>query len=244
MKNIYAILVLLVLLTIGCEDSITDENLYKSVQKKGNSKQKCATIQSETIYYPTGHYLGARAISTGFDIFGYNYQAHIFNGYYANLYLGEEGYPPYTGNNETYLDENPDLKNDNYFLTYYWPYRNDDVNMTWNDTWLSNKDCNNDGSLDVEQNTIGSGAWQNYHSKGIYDDENGNKCNWVLQYKIIAVPEYAYLENGFWYDVDDNEIGENFYNEWAIIQIISNDPCGGENGVKYKSPFRVGFGNR
>ena len=63
---------------------------------------KCTTIQS-------GELLASdlSVIETGYDVFGYNYQAHLFNGSYANVYLGGAGFPPYEGDTEAYLAENP-----------------------------------------------------------------------------------------------------------------------------------------
>ena len=47
--------------------------------------------------YSAGHYLHDQVLPTGYDMFGYNYQAHQFSGSYANVYLGGGGFPPYTG---------------------------------------------------------------------------------------------------------------------------------------------------
>ena len=46
------------------------------------------TIQDGTLTYSLGHYLHPKPLKVGYDIFGYNYQSHLFNGYYANAYLG------------------------------------------------------------------------------------------------------------------------------------------------------------
>ena len=129
-------------------------------------------------------------------------------------------------------------------MEYFWPFRNDMVNMSWNDLWLSNMDCNADGLLDDENNKIGSGAWELYQSNGVYKDENGNDCNWRLKYKIISIPENSILLDGLWFDENGNEIGQNFYEKWAIIQKSILDPCGEIEDIPYKSPYRVGFGNR
>lgn len=245
-KNIFKVfaLVFIGIWISSCDSSSMDEPVVEAMKSASKKKKECTTIQSKELYYPTGHFLEGENLSTGFDIFGFNYQSHSFMGYYANLYLGDIGFPPYEGEDEAYLLENPDVANNNYFMTYYWPYRNDKVNMTWNDTWLSNMDCNGDGLLDDENNTIGSGAWENYHSKGSYIGEDGSECNWVQKVKIIAVPNGSTLVDGFWYDTDGNEIGQDFYGQWAIIQKIFNDPCGESDQEEYKSPHRVGFGNR
>ncbi len=50
-------------------------------------KTKCATIQGGTIVYSDTHYLAGESIETGFDIFGYNYQGHMFKGsYYKSVH--------------------------------------------------------------------------------------------------------------------------------------------------------------
>ena len=68
----------------------------------------CATIQGGTITASTGEVL-----TTGYDQFGYNYEAHMFNGLYADY---RRGLPV------------PDDDGS-------------DLIMKWNDAWMSNKDC-------------------------------------------------------------------------------------------------------
>ena len=65
------------------------------------------TIKDGTLTYSAGHYLAGQPLKTGYDVFGYNYQVHMFNGSYANVYLGGAGFPPYEGDDESYLAENP-----------------------------------------------------------------------------------------------------------------------------------------
>jgi len=67
----------------------------------------CITLQSGTILYAEKHYLKGQPIPLGYDAYGYNYQAHMFSGSYANIYLGGDGFPPYDGNDVSYLDVNP-----------------------------------------------------------------------------------------------------------------------------------------
>jgi hypothetical protein len=245
-KNILKLAVLFIIVVpyYSCDSDSLDESGTEAMKYSSNKKNACATIQSGELFYPTNHFLERENLSTDFDIFGYNYQSHSFKGYYANLYLGDIGFPPYEGQDDDYLIDNPEVEDNDYFMFYYWPYRNDMVNMTWNNTWLSNMDCNGDGLLDDENNTVGSGAWQNYHSKGSYIGEDGSNCDWVQKVKIIAVPEGSKLKDGIWYDKDDNEIGQDFYGAWVIIQKLFNDPCGETNQEDYKSPHRIGFGNR
>lgn len=83
----------------------------------------CATIQGGTIVDSAGNPIGL-----GYDQFGYNYQAHLFNGTYDSsdrvldgLYWGD---PASTD------------------------YADDSLIMKWSDAWLANVDCNADGKLD------------------------------------------------------------------------------------------------
>ncbi len=68
-------------------------------------KKDIGTITKGDIEYSAGHYLAGDPIPTGYDPYGYNYQAHIFKGSYFNAYAGAAGYPPYTGDDEAYLTE-------------------------------------------------------------------------------------------------------------------------------------------
>jgi hypothetical protein len=48
-------------------------------------KPGCTTIQDGIIQYSTGHYLEGEPLTVGYDPYGYNYQAHMFNGSTANV---------------------------------------------------------------------------------------------------------------------------------------------------------------
>jgi hypothetical protein len=75
-----------------------------ALEKKDDAR---TTIQEGVLTYSAGHYLNGVSLMTGFDPYGYNYQGHRFNGYYCNVYLGRDGFPPYDGDDEAYLAENP-----------------------------------------------------------------------------------------------------------------------------------------
>lgn len=183
--------------------------LAKSDEAQG-PKNVCTTIQSGELSASTGEQL-----TTGFDQYGYNYQAHQYIGYYGNYQR-----PP----------EPVD-----------WGYR---LMMKWNDAWLSNKDCDGDGKLDRHYgfgSYIGSGAWLTNHMSGT-DDIDGETCKWTYFVKIVAAPEGAYPESGRWYTSDGVEIGEVIWGSFAIIQSVYNSPCEGAHGVEYLSPASPGFG--
>ena len=206
----------------------------------GLAKEKldCTKIQDGLLTYSSGHYLEDQALATGYDIFGYNYQGHIFNGSYANAYLGKDGYPPYSGDDDNYLAENPGVEN-----TWYWPYREIRIVMKWNDAWLSNQDCDGDGSLDRHlgfESYIGSGAWEEYHEFGVLvDDETGEESNYTYYCKIVAAPADAYIADGYWWTAEGVEIGAVIWGEFAIIQEVYSGPEGHD---KYISPAGAGLG--
>jgi hypothetical protein len=172
----------------------------------------CTTIQSGELYRSDGP-----VITTGFDEWGYNYQAHMFNGGYCDSYRDAD---------------------------WCQAYKDVELNMKWNDPWLANVDCDADGLLDRHygfESYIGSGAWETNHQKGTYEVD-GRSCTWEYFVKIVAVPEDATLTDGTWYAADGTEIGPVIWGEFATIQSVYNDPCGGATGLEYLSPDHAGFG--
>ena len=121
------------------------------------------------------------------------------------------------------------------------------LNSKWNDAWLSTQDCDGDGLLDSRygyDSYQGSGAWKTEHWTYKHTDADGKLCTVKIYKKIIAVPLDAVLVNRIYYDAGQNEIGQYILPGFALVQSIYNDPCGGENGVYYKSPGPIGLGNR
>src|SRR3989338_1117557 len=150
----------------------------------------CTTIQDGTLYTSDG-----RLITPGYDIWGYNYQARMFNGGYCDAYRN---------------------------AAWCQPYKDVRLIMKWNDAWLSNKDCSNDGLLDRYygfSSYIGSGAWLTNHQSGSYE-LNGEACNWNYFVKIVAAPADATKVGGVWYAADGTEIGPVIWGEFAIIQQV------------------------
>ncbi|HUV43000.1 MAG TPA: hypothetical protein VMY36_03835 [Patescibacteria group bacterium] len=167
----------------------------------------CKTIQSGELYASTGELL-----TTGYDEYGYNYQAHMFNGRYCD-------YDRVIGGD----------------------YCDVDLVMKWNDAWLSNTDCNDDYLLDRYYgytSYIGSGAWLTNHQTGVNEDGS----HWEYFVKIVAAPADAENIGGTWYTADGVEIGPAIWGAFAIIQQVSNDPALDEHGLIYKSPASPGFG--
>jgi hypothetical protein len=202
MKKLMIVLFALALMSI----------LPSAVAAGGPGGGTCATIQSGTLKTSDGS-----VITTGFDKWGYNYQARMFNGGYCDAYRD---------------------------ASWCQPWKDDHLAMKWNDAWLSNKDCDGDGLLDRHYgfpSYIGSGAWLTNHMSGEYQD-NGKVCKWNYFVKIVAAPADATKSGGVWYSANGTEIGPAIWGEFAVIQEINNDPCGGSHGVIYKSPSGPGLG--
>lgn len=174
------------------------------------AKVKCNTIQSGLIKDSNGN-----TITTGYDLYGYNYQAMMFNGYYGNY--SKPPVPVVSG---------------------------DKLIMKWNDAWLSNQDCDKDKQLDRHfgyPTYRGSGAWCTNHQSGDYED-GGVWYHWTYFIKIVAAPLDATIDKGIWYGADGIEIGPVLWGDFAILQEIYNDSGTGEHGVLYKSPAGPGLG--
>ncbi|MFC1722118.1 hypothetical protein ACFL0C_00545 [Patescibacteria group bacterium] len=124
-------------------------------------KDECTTIQSGELLSS-----GGDVLETGFDDWGYNYQARLFNGYYCDAYRD---------------------------ATWCQPYKEDKLMMKWNDAWLSNKDCDNDDLLDRHlgyPSYIGSGAWLTNHQSGTYEMGTGEwdvVGDWVISLNFGGV---------------------------------------------------------
>lgn len=202
------VIVALGLIVVGCFSVVTP------VEKVGNPNNGCTTITSGDLVYGNPlHFLYLDPLPTGYDIFGYNYQAHIFNGWYENVTPTQA----------------PVEEGDTWLV------------MKWNDAWLSNKDCDGDLLLDRPANIIGSGAWCTNHQSG-EDVRDGEICKWNYFVKIVAAPVGAYKDGGYWYTADDILIGKVIWGNFAIVQQVENDACAGLHGVQYHSPVGPGFG--
>jgi hypothetical protein len=183
-----------------------------SADKGGKKASDCIRIKDGVLVDSKGH-----LIELGFDEWGYNYQAHMFYGFYNN-----------------YLRPDPPATDDDTMLM-----------MKWNDAWLSNMDCDEDGLLDRYygfDSYIGSGAWLTNHMWGSYVGDDGKTYSWTYFCKIVAAPADAYTSGGFWYTADGVEIGPVIWGAFAIVQEVSNDPGVGDHGLLYRSPAGPGFG--
>ena len=105
----------------------------------------CATIKDGTITDTAGI-----SVVSGYDKYGYNYQAHMFNGFY-----------------------------DNYSRPAELVTSGDKLIMKWSDAWLANVDCDGDGKLDrglidgvVNGTSMG---WLTNHYTGSYEVDDKTK---------------------------------------------------------------------
>ena len=120
--------------------------------------QTCAKIQSGTLVDVQGN-----GITVGYDRYGYNYQAHMFNGLYENYNR--------PGTVVTEGTEN--------------------LVMKWSDDWLANLDCNGDNKLDRGLNSktgISTGTsmgWVTNHFEGDYLGSDNELHHYTYFVKII-----------------------------------------------------------
>ncbi len=118
----------------------------------------CTTIRDGGLVDSAGN-----PLVLGYDQFGYNYQAHMFNGTYDSSDRVLDG--TYWGGTGDYVD--------------------DRLRMKWSDDWLSNKDCTGDGKLDRGTSGISLG-WLTNHVEGDYFDA-GNVVHYTDFVKIVWV---------------------------------------------------------
>ncbi|MBN2416592.1 hypothetical protein JXO52_12160 [bacterium] len=100
----------------------------------------CQNLSNPVGTEPADTSTPAPLLKGGFDEFGYNYQAHIFNGRYCD-----------------------------YDRVIGGPYEDVTLVMKWNEAWMSNKDTDGDGNYDRHlgfDTYIGSGAWCTNHQSG------------------------------------------------------------------------------
>jgi len=153
----------------------------------------------------------------GFDEWGYNYTAKLFNGMYCDYHPSVR---PGGANHDSCMAS----------------FGNVNLEMKWNDAWLSKYDRDGDGSLDRHygfDSYIGSGAWTTNHMSEQYIGDDGKKHTWVYFTKIVAKPteDYDCAANG----------GAQIWGDFCTILSIYNDPYGGATGVELKAA-NPGFG--
>lgn len=181
---------------------------------------------------------------TGFDQYGYNWNAHLFKGNFYNAIVGDNLYAftpwshgtPYTGNDEEITFPEPDAPLIELWQMA-WYLRDVHLLMRWNDALISGEGVY-PPSLD---DWIGSDAWITFQFSGI--DENGK--NWSQYQKMVAANQDDELIDGIWYDKDHEEIG--IFNDWTqliLVQVVKTGepPFPFSNIPSYLNTKRLGFG--
>jgi hypothetical protein len=150
----------------------------------------------------------------GFDQWGYNYQANIFNGLYWNYSRPETPCQPGTCASDTLLI------------------------MKWSDEWL-NEDRVRCAGTPQQGSSACEGSWLTNHQRGEYE-QDGKVCKWTYFVKIVYPPGGPVdvdPADGY----DDNTGGSIIWGSYVRIQQVSNDTCAGEHG-KIFSVQPTGFG--
>lgn len=183
---------------------------------------------------------------SGYDEWGFNFQAHNFKSYLINAMLGDpafEGMPHYRQPGLVYHGEGQVFW-DNLVAEY--PYFNQmmpyglldcKMEMKWNDALL---DTN--GIYPPTWND--TGAWIIFK----YKMNSGNE-RWTQVRKLVSISTGDELINGYWYNSEGQEIGMQSY-YWSDTLIIKQVVNNGENMYvpwamppDYVCPNSVGFGN-
>lgn len=142
--------------------SLSEQSGSNGLVKASKPTTGCTAIQDGVLKDSAGNLL-----VLGFDQFGYNYQAHEFNGTYDSVDRVLDG---------KYGEQTGDFVDD-----HLW--------MKWSDDWLSNRDCNGDGKLDrgISPPFMTSRGWLTNHVEGDYIDANGNPQHYTYFVKIVWV---------------------------------------------------------
>ena len=178
---------------------------------------------------------------TGFDQWGYNWNAHHFNGYLINAVLGDflfidyphYQYPPYKGEGMPYWDE---LVGYFDYFVYFMPPELLDCKlvMHWNEKLISNEGVYPEKWMD-------SNGWITFHF--MYDKD---KEKWSHFRRMVAARSTDYVENGMWYNKDGTELGvaTDVWPELIINQVINTGdvPYLFYRTDPYRSPYSPGYG--
>lgn len=159
-------------------------------------KPECTTIQSGELVDKLGN-----PISVGYDKYGYNYQAHIFNGLLEN-----------SSRPKVVVTEGTE-----------------NLVMKWSDNWLANVSCDGDGKLDRgldkktgESDGISKG-WCTNHMEGDYLGSDGELHHYTYFVKIGYVGAAPVGE-------PDPYADSRIWGVYAIIQEIQTDHFGEYGG--------------
>ena len=169
MKKLAILVGLFVILAVAAPVQAAKPTEFDAIgNEKGWEKTSsdCNTIASGLINDSVGN-----PVTLGYDQYGYNYQAHMFNGTYDGADRVLDG---------KYLGQTVD-------------YADDKLMMKWSDAWLANVDCDENGELDRGLiNGVADGTskgWLTNHLVGDYTDVNNADPHYTDFVKIVWVGE-------------------------------------------------------
>lgn len=232
MKNLILFTGALCLLTLGfssCDKKVSGDSIEV---KLGNE-----SISTELKNAP----------NKDLDAYGYNWNAHHFNGYLVNAMVGDNIDPleeyyhwdPYTGDADAYLEKYPSIANH-----FFWNFRDVTVVMHWNEALISSEG-------DYADTWINTNAWITFNYK-----MGEGETQWSQYQKMVAVKISDHLENiitdaegnityGEWYSEGDPGEFIGYYNMWpdlALIQVVNTGATPPDMWPSFNSPTSTGLG--
>ena len=176
----------------------------------------------------------SKNMDTGFNEYGFNWNAHHFKGILLNVFFSDPmfegapfyGWDPYMGDDDAFLKKYPDA-----IYLPFWGYRHINLVMHWNEALIS-RDA-------VYADTwINSNAWITFHYSG---GEKGS--SWSQFQKMVAVRNTDYFIDGKWYNMNDEEIGiASGYTDLVLISVVNTGEIPIMFYDEYHNPISSGLG--
>jgi len=172
-----------------------------------------------------------------FDDWGFNWQAHHFNGYLVNAIMGDYLYRDmpfhkwavYQGEGDIFIQEFMDE-----FGFFLIPPALLDVNlvMQWNEALISSRGV-------YPESWIDSDGWITFHFKKDLGEEK-----WSQFQKLVAKRTTDRLENGIWYNREGEEIGiaSADWETLIIVKVVNTGNVPSFMYPEYKSGMGAGLG--
>lgn len=225
---LFSTIVIAALLAFACEKNLTEDS-GKEIELKNAKNDKL----------------------TGFDEWGFNWQAQQFNGYTVNLLLGDTyflGWPHYK--DTVYHGEGQEFWSmlvDKYYMDTPegdWHYFPDLMPGDLLDSWLISHW--NEGTVSKDgvypEEMFDTNGWISFHYSG---EANGEK--WSSFRKLVTARSSDELIEGKWYNDKVQEIGllSVFWPNRIVVQVVNtgNVPDYPFFYYDYNSPSGLGFGN-
>lgn len=176
----------------------------------------------------------SKNIDTGFNEYGFNWNAHHFNGILLNVFFSDTmfegaffyGWDPYMGDDATFLTKYPIAE----FLPF-WNYRHVNLVMHWNEALISRQAV-------YAETWFNSNAFITFHYSGVKGDST-----WSQFQKMVAANDTDYVLEGKWYNENDEEIGiESGYTDLVLISVKNTGTIPSDFYDEYHSPKSSGLG--